>query len=304
MGDIFEKFEGFKRIKNQGKLSINEIYEKIKNLSFSFGVPSLIELDGKTVIKFVEEIKKYDLLIEANENQIIIYREKDANFANITSGEKIEELFSDAKSTSEITINRAVEEVSNIVEMVLNGEEIENRDLKDAIKYVLKKEKAFTFKTWIKGTEYTVYNGNEKKYVISKSRRGNRIDIIQGFSRKTVFTARYDRNENIYKFKTYNTSFAIMKFAKNGGISTCEFEIGKNTSAYRVETLEIVPDNTKLHYTISTNNSIIACVDTIKFAVDSQYNIEIRDSIYENVVIGIAMVIENYIGKNDDLKGE
>lgn len=303
MGDIFESFEGFKRIKNLTKLNVKDVFEKIKDLSFSFGHPELEEINGKTVIKFVEEIKKYDLLIEVNENQIIIYREREESFSNINSGEKIEKLFSDAKSSNEVTINRAVEEVAKIIEHIVNGEEVLKSETKKVKKYLLKREKAYAFKTWLKGTEYAVYDENEKKYVITKSIRENRIDFIQSFSKKSLFSARFIKEEGIYSFNTYGTSFAKIKYQENGE-TICKFEKGKNTRNCVLEELKIIPDNTKLHYTIKLKNSIIACVDTIKLAVGSQYNIEIRDDDYEYVVLGIAMVIEKYIGKKDDLKGE
>ena len=59
MGDIFESFEGFKRLKNLNKITVNELFEKIKNFSFSFGHPELEKIKGKTVIKFHEDIKIY-----------------------------------------------------------------------------------------------------------------------------------------------------------------------------------------------------------------------------------------------------
>lgn len=303
MGDIFESFEGFKRIKNLNKIDVRELFEKIKNLSFSFGHPELEEINGKTIIKFQEEIKKYDLLVEVNENQIIIYREREKSFSDIRSGEKIENLFSDAKSTNEVAINRAVEEVAKVIDQIIKGEEVSEKSFKEIKKYILKKEKAFTFKTWIKGTEYSVYEENEKKYVITKSLRENRIDFVQAFSKKSLFSARFNKEENLYTLNNYGTSFAKIKFKEND-TSICEFEKGKNTRNCVLEELKIIPDNTKLHYTIKIKNSIIACVDTIKLAVDSQYNLEIRDKDYELVVLGIAMVIEKYIGKKDDLKGE
>lgn len=303
MGDIFESFEGFKRLKNLNKITVNELFEKIKNFSFSFGHPELEKIKGKTVIKFHEDIKKYDLLVEVNKNQIIIYREREESFSNIKSGEKIENIFSEAKSSNEVKINRAVEEVAKIIEQIINGEEITNFEKKEIKKYILKRERIYAFKSWMKGKEYGVYEENDKKYVITKSFRENRIDFIQEFSKRTLFSARFDKKQNLYSLNNYATSFAKIKFQENG-TSICEYEKEKNTRNYVLEELKIIPDNTKLHYTIKLKNSIIACVDTIKLAVDSQYNIEIRDKDYEYVVLGIAMVIEKYIGKKDDLKGE
>ena len=283
---LFENFEGFKKIKNEKNLNLENIYSVLEKYQNEMGkIEYKIEANKKVIIVAIDG--KYDAKVRLDSNYIIIER-------ILEQGEFPGELPTEEKG-KEIEMAQADRMIDQIYDLLKDY--IDDGEIKEHItssKVTLKMKESEKKGFFSNGSTFEVEDESNKLIYTIVNKKFNKLFSIKSIEcHMEVTSVNYaDLNENIIEIQEKPFNVTTMK--KDDTTDKLRFiskGIGKK--------LKISADYTENHYVIELNEIVIGAVDCLNPLTRNEYRIEINDLKEMHFVVSCAVLIDTYMKKEN-----
>lgn len=272
---IMNDFEGVKKILNDRKLTIQDLYELLKRYNNEIGNVELKEngkiiadVDGKYLIEIyiVGEFIKIERVIEKNYNE-----------------EKIN-LGTDLKSIDLSIADRMVEQIYDLIKSIdENGNPVEHITGVKKVLFVKQEEGR------LRNHFYFTIQTGEKCYEIKENKILKDFTAMNSISRMQEFTIQY-RDMLNGKYIIIKTPYTVIEISKNSDSLKTLFEGVVNTRKIKVEA-----DYSNNHHLIEVDDIVIGAVDSLNSNTKDSYRVEVNDLNYEYLIVALTIIIDlNY----------
>lgn len=272
---IMNDFEGVKKILNDRKLTIQDLYELLKRYNNEIGNVELKEngkiiadVDGKYLIEIyiVGEFIKIERVIEKNHNE-----------------EKIN-LGTDLKSIDLSIADRMVEQIYDLIKSIdENGNPVEHITGVKKVLFVKQEEGR------LRNHFYFTTQTGEKCYEIKENKILKDFTAMNSISRMQEFTIQY-RDMLNGKYIIIKTPYTVIEISKNSDSLKTLFEGVVNTRKIKVEA-----DYSNNHYLIEVDDIVVGAVDSLNSNTKDNYRVEVNDLNYEYLIVALTIIIDlNY----------
>lgn len=282
---FFDEFEGFKKIKNEKGLTLENIYSILEKYQNDMGTMKLLEDFDNEAIN-IDILGKYDAKIRISNDFIIIERileegklpdeqpteYKGKNIELAQADRMIDQIYDAIKDYMEDgVIKEHITSSKLVLQMTENNEkgifskgnffEVTDQENKMVYEIVHKKiNKLFSLKSIECHMEVTSINYGDKKNRI--------IEIIE-------------KPFNITRIKV-DTTTEKLRFISEG--------IGKK--------VKISADFTDNHFLVEVNEIVVGAIDCLDPINKTKYRIEINDLREKHFVVSVALLVDTYM-RND-----
>lgn len=301
----FEDFEGFKRIKNIKKLNVEQLVSVLSAYKEILGeISYVIGLDYAKI--YIDFKGRYgvEIKIDDKTSQIIIERKLDEGCI-----EDYDSNLENGKDLSEAKADRLIEQIYDLINDYMNNGKITEHitDVKKVIymseveRTLLKDQKLFG-KVNIggaisAGNMFEVKDENNQLLYQAKE-----SPITKLYSLKNCITSRTDTTISYSNYKNQSYSivsqpFENLVFIKDETTVKTRF-IAKTTS----KEYKISGDYTDNHYLIELNEIVIGAIDCLDPMVKTEYRLEINNIDEISKIVAIAIMLDTYIRKNEDIQ--
>ena len=272
---IMNDFEGVKKILNDRKLTIQDLYELLKRYNNEIGNVELKEngkiiadVDGKYLIEIyiVGEFIKIERVIEKNHNE-----------------EKIN-LGTDLKSIDLSIADRMVEQIYDLIKSIdENGNPVEHITGVKKVLFVKQEEGR------LRNHFYFTTQTGEKCYEIKENKILKDFTAMNSISRMQEFTIQY-RDMLNGKYIIIKTPYTVIEISKNSDSLKTLFEGVVNTRKIKVEA-----DYSNNHHLIEVDDIVVGAVDSLNSNTKDSYRVEVNDLNYEYLIVALTIIIDlNY----------
>lgn len=272
---IMNDFEGVKKILNDRKLTIQDLYELLKRYNNEIGNVELKEngkiiadVDGKYLIEIyiVGEFIKIERVIEKNHNE-----------------EKIN-LGTDLKSIDLSIADRMVEQIYDLIKSIdENGNPVEHITGVKKVLFVKQEEGR------LRNHFYFTTQTGEKCYEIKENKILKDFTAMNSISRMQEFTIQY-RDMLNGKYIIIKTPYTVIEISKNSDSLKTLFEGVVNTRKIKVEA-----DYSNNHHLIEVDDIVVGAVDSLNSNTKDSYRVEVNDLNYEYLIVALIIIIDlNY----------
>ena len=272
---IMNDFEGVKKILNDRKLTIQDLYELLKRYNNEIGNVELKEngkiiadVDGKYLIEIyiVGEFIKIERVIEKNYNE-----------------EKIN-LGTDLKSIDLSIADRMVEQIYDLIKSIdENGNPVEHITGVKKVLFVKQEEGR------LRNHFYFTTQTGEKCYEIKENKILKDFTAMNSISRMQEFTIQY-RDMLNGKYIIIKTPYTVIEISKNSDSLKTLFEGVVNTRKIKVEA-----DYSNNHHLIEVDDIVVGAVDSLNSNTKDSYRVEVNDLNYEYLIVALTIIIDlNY----------
>lgn len=282
---IFESFEGFKKIKNEKKLSLEKIYSLLEKYQNDMGKMEFLEDSEKQVI--IIDIKgKYDANIRLANGYIIIER-------ILETGKTPDELPSE-ENGKEIELAQADRMIDQIYDAIKDYMDDENiREHITSSKKTLKMKESHDKGIFSKGNFFEVTDDDNKIVYEIVHKKFNKLFSVKSIDcHMEVTSVNYgnihnkrieiqEKPFNITTIKVDNTTEKLRLVSEG---------VGKK--------VKISADFTDNHFLIELNEIVIGAIDCLDPKNKTEYRIEINDTREQHFIISVAVLIDTYMRKD------
>lgn len=285
----FEKIEGIKTIKNDKHLiaeDIANILEEYKNIIGDISFE--LELEDANLIIDFEGIYRAKITVEEDTNEIIIERKKDDESINM----------SDSDAITKAKANRLIEQIYDLIKDYMEDGIITEHitELKKELD-MCEETKSILGGVIPVGNKFKIMD-NTKKVLYEADEE----PLTNTYSLRNLETKREEVviNYSKYKEKEYSITlqpFEHFVFAKNSLIGKTLF-----TAKTGLKEIKISGDYTDNHFLIELNEIVVGSIDCLDPQSKFQYKIGIYDLEKENIIIAIAILLDTYMRKEDDIQ--
>lgn len=282
---IFDGFEGFKKIRNEKKLSIEKIYSILEKYQDHMGKMKLLgETDNQVII--VDLKGKYDANIRLSDDFIIIERILEANatpdeLPSEENGKKIELAQAD----------RMIDQIYDLIKDYIDDENI--REHITSSKVTLRMKESQNKGIFSKGTFFEVYNNDNKLLYEVVHKKFNRLFSVKSLDCHMEVTSVNYSNAYNKVIEIQEKPFNVTKMKvdpKSDKLRFISEGIGKK--------VKISADYTDNHYVIELNEIVIGAVDCLDPQNRTDYRIEVNDLREMHFVVSAAILIDTYMRKD------
>ncbi len=281
----FEDFEGFKRIKNEKNLNIEEIFNLLEKYQKEIG-ELRFDLNSEDSNIIADIRGKYLIRISIRANEIILERELEENHIKDDTL-KVDSAIDLAQT------DRMIEQIYDLLnDYIKNGTITEHitsakkvlymkEDVKKALGNLIVVGKFFEF---LDDTSKIIYEARENPLM-------NEFIFKNCEERREAWTLKYNEYKND-KYTFLKQPFEKIEIARNKDEVKNIFEgkIGRNS-------LKIAADYSDNHYLIELDEIVIGSIDCMDPLVRREYRIEINNLSYEYLLVMIAVMIDIFLGK-------
>ena len=279
-----EDFEGIKRIKNTDRITIDTIFEILKNYKNAIGELKLSE-DGTRIIADTDG--KYYIDIYLGKNDIVIERKLEEGLEpdNYNLGEGL-------KSVDMSIADRMIEQIYDFL--------LDFKDNDGNIKEFITGVKRVLFVKQEEGKFLNVYNVNDESGKLCFQMKDNKF--TKEFSVKNVIAKR--EMVSVKYADIDNNRFSILKPPYTTIYLTKDNKENKTTFTGTIngDDIKIKADYSDNHYLIEVDEIVIGAIDTLDDQKRDSYRIEINDFEYEYLVLAINIIIDLYADKQKEVK--
>ncbi len=283
---MFEDFEGFKKIKNVKKLSIENIYAILADYQKEMGNMEYdMSLGDKNII--IDIKGKYNAQIKAYEDEIIIER--------ILEEGKVEDKEPTKETGKKIKMAQADRMIEQIYDLINDymDDEIIVEPITSSKKTLRMQEK---IKTSILGFNFVIFG---ERFEITDSDNNFLYEVDDGSFNRVysindvgnhleVATVNYSKIKQ-NKFTIIENPFQITELQKDPTSEKIKF-IPLGTG----QKLKITGDYTDNHFIVELNEIVIGAIDSLDPEIRSDYRIEINDLKKEGLLIAIAIMLHSF----------
>lgn len=281
-----EVSDGQKKLKNEYGYTIESLYEKIKDVPFSFGSCHLekvgkldtISFDptGRMVVYITVSPKAIQVATRlAAGTSTGLFMLKEIGLAMLT----------DAKAEDNAQSDRAVEEVYNVLNQLLLGGVATNQSAQnDHIKLYMRQailsfNDSYSICTEDQTPVYQV-DGNlvSLKYMVN---RADGTPCMEIRKKLIAVMPEYTILQNGSEVAKLKKKLRLMRPEVLGTVGGRELQITGNLVGW--------------NFTIAVDGTVIGAVDTVRLTWADCYSIEVRDEKMQDLVVSIAIIIDNML---------
>lgn len=286
---MFEEFEGFKKIKNVKKLSIETIYSILADYQNEMGkMEYSMSFGDKNII--IDFKGKYNAQIKAFEDEIIIER--------ILEEGKYEDREPSKEAGKKIKMaqaDRMIEQIFDLINDYMEDEIIDEpiTASKQTLRMKLKEKVSILGINVVRfGDRFEITDLNNKYIFEVEDNKFNRTYTIKNVeNHMEVASVNYSKiKEN--KFTIIERPFQITELQKDLSTEKIRF-IPTGTG----QKLKITGDYTDNHFIVELDEIVIGAIDSLDPRTKTDYRIEINDLKKANVLISIAIMIDAFAKK-------
>ncbi len=283
---------GYKKLKNENKESLEQIFDRIKDVPFSMGEPKIGEVAKKRVITW-EPIGRFTVYIAVSDKKIEVMRSIVQNIGKNLLKELAATAVSDASAMDTSKADRAVDEVYEVLCNVLSapagsgatGQTVVNGAAKTAeIKYYMR-QKIVSIKD-----RYSICLEDETPVYWVE---GNLVSL----NYKILDATEAECLQIKKKLVSIMPEYTIVQ--GNSAIGTLKKKIKLTrpevSGSINGKPITILGDLNGLSFSIKAGDSVIGAVDTVRLTWGDCYSIEVMDTAWKDIVVAIAIVVDNVI---------
>ena len=277
--DSMEDFEGIKRIKNVNDLTINSIYELLKNYAKAIGTLKISD-DNMHVIGDTEG--KYYIDIYLNSGSIVIERKLEEGFENENYS-----LGEGAKSVDMSIADRMIEQIYDFFKDFFKNDGNVSEFI-TGVKRVLhiKEEKAKFSKV------YNAYDADDKLLFQMKDNKFTKEFVVKNVvAKREVVSVKYADMDN-NRFSILKPPYTTIYLIKNELENKTTF-----SGTLNGDDIKIKADYSDNHYLIEVDEIVVGAIDTLDADKRDSYRVEINDYEYEYLVLALTIIIDLYAEK-------
>lgn len=287
----FEDFEGFKRINNTKKLTAEQVcmilsdYKEILgDISYKMG------LDDADVYVNFEGKYGAEIRIDEEIEQIIIERKLDEDAI-----EDVDSILEKGKDLSEAKADRLIEQLYDLINDYMD-DGIITEHITKAQKVLYMSEEEVTVKGILYlGNIFEVKDDTKKLFEIKES------PITNSYSVQDLSTKRNEISINYSEYKNQIYSIVIqpfenLVFKKDLTTLKTRFIASTTKNEYKIS-----GDYTDNHYLIEKNEVVIGAIDCSNPDFKTEYRIEVNDLEETNILVSIAVMLDTYSRKEEDI---
>lgn len=279
-----DAMSGYKKLTNEHGYSTQELFAKLQSTTYSFGTPSMGKVQKDDAILF-DEIDGLTVYVKATPKSIEIGRVALKGTGKFILKELGAAFLTNAQSKGTAVADRAVEELYEVIVNMESTGIVENKSsAKTAIKlYMRQKIVAIRDKYDIcTEDETSVYwvQGNliSHGYKIEDA-NGNLLLEIK--KKLIALLPEYTMIKDGQEIGTIKKKIRLTKPEITGTINGEEIQIKGDLSGY--------------HFSIKSNDVVIGNVDTERLTWGDVYSIDIKDPEKQDLVVAIAIVVDNVL---------
>ena len=285
MSMIFEGFEGFKKIKNEKNLTLEQIYTILEKYQDAMGNMKFSEDTDRNVIT-VDIKGKYDANIRISDEYIIIERILEQNatpdeLPTEETGKKIELAQAD----------RMIDQIYDSLKDYMDDGVI--REHITAPKITLRMKESQNKGIFSKGTFFEVVNAENKLLYEIVHKKFNRLFSVKSLDCHMEVTSVNYEKINDKRLEIQEKPFNITTLKVDETTEKLRFVsegIGKK--------IKISADYTDNHYVVELNEIVIGAIDCLDPQSRTEYRIEVNDLREMHFVVSVAVLIDTYM-RND-----
>lgn len=289
----FEDFEGFKRIKNTKNLTAEQVCSLLTDYKEILGdISYRMGLDDADI--YVDFAGKYGAEIRVDEEaeEIIIERQLDEGAI-----EDADSNLEDGKDLSEAQADRLIEQLYDLIRDFLDdGIITEHITGAKQVIYMSESERVVAMGMISLGNMFDVKDDTKLLYEIKE------VPLTKSYSVKNCLTNRTDISINYSNYKDQNYSiilqpFENLTFKKDPTTIKSRFIAKTANKEYKVS-----GDYTDNHFLIELNEVVIGAIDCSNPHLKTEYRIEINNTDEIGKIVAIAVMLDTYIRKEEDVQ--
>ncbi len=289
----FEDFEGFKRIKNLKKLTAEQVCSLLTDYKEILGEISYrMGLDDADI--YIDFEGKYgaEIRIDEETEEIIIERELDK-----TAIEDVDSVVEKGKDLSEVKADRLIEQLYDLIKDYMDdGIITEHITGVKSVLYMSEEEIVVAHGIFSMGNSFEVKDDTKILFKIKES------PIIKSYSVKNFSSKRNEVSINYSEYKNQTYSIVLQPFENlvfKKDLSTIKTRFIANTGN---KEYKISGDYTDNHFLIELNEVVIGAIDCLNPHLKTEYRIEINNIEETNKIVAIAVMLDTYIRKEEDIQ--
>lgn len=278
--------EGMKKLKNEQGYTTASLYEKIKDVPFSFGECHIGPYAKEESIYF-DAIDRMVVYIRVSPKSIDIRKglSADTSTGLFMLKEIGLSMLTDATAKDDAQSNRAVDEVYKVIKGLLDGGVAENQSSQnDGIKLymrqtILSMNDHYTICTEDQTPVYEV-KGNlvSLKYMVN---RADGTPVMEIRKKLIAIMPEYTILQNGEEIATLKKKLKLMKPEILGTVRGQELQIKGDIAGY--------------NFSIAVGGVEIGAVDSVRLTWADCYAIEVKDQTKQDLVVSIATIIDNML---------
>ena len=282
---IIDEFEGFKRIRNEKKLSLEKIYSILEKYQDHMGKMEVLGDENNQVI-IIHLEGKYDANIRLSNDFILIERILEANelpdeLPSEENGKKIELAQAD----------RMIDQIYELIKDYMDDGNI--REHITSSKVTLKMKECPDKGIFTKGSFFEVVNSENRLVYEIVHKKFNKLFSVKSLDCHMEVTS-------VNYSNIYNKRIEIQE--KPFNITTMKVDSESTKLRFITEGIgkkvKITADYTDNHYVIELNDIVIGAVDCLDPQTRTEYRIEVNDLREIHFVVSVAVLIDTYMRKD------
>ncbi len=288
----FEDFEGFKRIKNTKKLTAEQVCSLLTDYKDALGdISYRMGLDDADIYVNFEGKYGAEIRIDENAGEIIIERELDEDAI-----EDVDSILEKGKDLSEAKADRIIEQLYDLINDYMDDGIITEHITKaQKVLYMSEKEMAVKGILYL-GNVFEVKDDTKELFEIKES------PITKSYSVENCLTQRKEIaiNYSDYKNQTYSIiiqPFENLVFRKDPSTIKTRFIAKTSKKEYKIS-----GDYTENHFLIELDEVVIGAIDCSNPHFKTEYRIEINNLEETSRIIAMAVMLDTYYRKEEDIK--
>ena len=284
-----DAMSGYKKLKNEHGYSTQDLFAKLKSTTYSFGEPTLGVVTKSEAIVF-EKIENITVYIKVTPKKIEIGRAVLEGTAKFALKELAKSAISDGQGKGIAIADRAVDELYEVIVNMEKTGVVSNKSFKTTKVKLYMSQKILSIK---------------EKYSICKEDE-TPVYWVQGNLTRLNYNIEDANGNNIMEIK--KKLVAIMpeyKLVKDGQVigalkKKLKFTRPVILGEVSGENIEIKGDLSGFHFSIKSNDIVIGDVDTERLTWGDVYSIDIKDEEKQDLVVAIAIIVDNVISNARD----
>lgn len=280
---MFNDFEGFKRIKNTLDLSIEGIYELLKDYQEEMGEMSYVSNLGVRTI-LVKLKGKYNAEIKIQGKHIIIERILEEGKVKDRAPTKDE-----GKKIEMAQADRMIDQISELLQDYIKNGKIKEHITSSKMTLKMEQKEKKVMGIFTTNSYYEIKDVNNNLLYQVTDKPINKVYSIKNMSNKMeVVSVSYEKvNENIISIQEKPFRVTDLKIDETS-IKTRFISMGNDRK------IKISADYTDNHYTVELSEVVIGAIDCLDPQIKKEYRIEVNDISNINIVLAAAVLIDEY----------
>lgn len=287
MGFLNDATSGYQKHKNTKQYTNEDFYRLLSEIEMSFGTPVMDSVGKKEAVVY-HGVGKFDVYVKADKKSVEVARVlgKQENIGKNLAKELAIGMVSNAASKDMSVADRAVDELSDVVKRLLDGEVITKSNVTktvgESLKYYMK-QKVLSIRD-----KYSIYDAYENPVY-------NVVGKLTGLS-FSVQNADGDELLSIKKkLVAVMPEYTLMEGKKEVGHIKKKMKLTRAEIAGKVNGKELTIKGDMMGYAfnIMMDGVAVGNVDTERLTWGDCYSIEVLDPELKDLIVAIAIICDN-----------